>query len=366
MTTVNGDSAGSGKSGASAAAGPVRIGLVGLGRAGWGMHREELKGREAQFRIAAAFDLLPERREMAEAAGIRTFDSLESLVNDPDIELVDIATRSADHYEHGLLALNAGKDIVMEKPFAQTYAQARQLYKAAEKNGAAIYVRHNRRFDPDFLHVREIMDSGVLGDVYQVRLSRHNYQRRQDWQTIKAFGGGQLLNWGPHIIDHGLRLLDSPVQSLWSDLKQVAAAGDAEDHLKIVLKGENGRIVDIEISGGIAIPSPICLIYGTRGTLSATGKEIRLRYLDPDVPLAELEADPGTPGAAFGGTGTYESGEKLVWIDRTIPVQPARTFDIWEELYRAVREGAPYPIRAEEALEVVRVIEEVKKGTAFE
>lgn len=350
----------------SAASAPVGIGLVGLGRAGWGMHRKELQGREPHFRIEAAFDTLEERRRMAEEAGIRTHESLESLVHDPAIELVDIATRSSDHYAHGLLALNAGKDVLMEKPFAQTYEQARLLYEAAAKNGRRIFVRHNRRFDPDFLHVREMIGSGLLGEVYLIRLNRHNYQRRSDWQTIKAFGGGQLLNWGPHIVDHGLCLLQSPVTSIWSDLKQVAAAGDAEDHLKIIMKGENGRVVDIEISGGVAIPSPTYQVYGTKGSLTATGREIRLRYLDPGVPLAELEADPGTPGAAFGSTGTYDSGEKLVWIDRTLPVNPEKTYDIWEELYQAIRGGKPFLIRAEEALEVVRVIEEVKAGTPFE
>lgn len=274
----------------SAQTGPVRIGLVGLGRAGWGMHVKELRGKEEHLRIEAAFDVLPERREMAEAAGIRTYDSLEGLMNDPVIELVNIATRSSDHYAHGLMALNAGKDILIEKPFAQTGTQAHHLYETAMKRGLRIFVRHNRRFDPDFLHVCEIMDSGVLGNVFEVRLNRHGYQRRQDWQTIKAFGGGQLLNWGPHIIDHGLRLLGSPVVSLWSDLKQVAAAGDAEDHLKIIMKGENGRVVDLEISGGIAIVAPLFQVSGTKGSLEVTGTQIRLRYLDPAVPLAELEA----------------------------------------------------------------------------
>ena len=104
--------------------------------------------------------------------------------------------------------------------------------------------------------MQEIIRSGILGDVYEIRLARHGYQRRDDWQTIKEFGGGQLLNWGPHIVDHALRFLESPVATQFSDLKFIAAVGDAEDHLKIVLKGENGRFVDMEISGGVALGAP--------------------------------------------------------------------------------------------------------------
>jgi scyllo-inositol 2-dehydrogenase (NADP+) len=143
------------------------------------------------------------------------------------------------------------------------------------------------------------------------------------------------------------------------------AAGDAEDHLKIILKGENGRIVDLEISGGIAINSPTYMVYGTRGALSLTDNDIHLRYLDPDVPLAKLEANPGTPGEAFGKTGTYESGEQLVWIEKKIPVKPTQAFNIWDELYASYRHHQAFQIRMEEALEVVRIIDEVKKGTSF-
>jgi scyllo-inositol 2-dehydrogenase (NADP+) len=344
---------------------PIRVGIAGLGRAGWNAHYGELKHKPEHFIVMAVTDPIPLRRQTAEENGIRAYETIEEMVQDPDIELVDIATRSSDHYAHGMLALAAGKDIQIEKPFAQTYEEALELCKAAEANGRRIFIRHNRRFDADFLHVSEIIASGILGDVYQIRLTRHNYQRRADWQTIKAFGGGQLLNWGPHIIDHGLQLLESPVKQVWSDLKHVVAAGDAEDHLKIILKGENGRIVDLEISGGIAINSPTYMVYGTRGALSLTDNDIHLRYLDPDVPLAKLEANPGTPGEAFGKTGTYESGEQLVWIEKKIPVKPTQTFNIWDELYASYRHHQAFQIRMEEALEVVRIIDEVKKGTSF-
>lgn len=343
-----------------AKANPIQLGIVGLGRAGWGMHCGELEGKERRFQIVAACDVLEDRcAKMAERYGCATYTDVKGLIADPNVEMVDIATRSCDHYAHTMLALKAGKLVFLEKPMTTTYGEAKRLAAAARRSKGALYIRHNRRCDPDFLHIREIIAAGILGDVHTVKLARVGYSRRDDWQTLKRFGGGQLLNWGAHIIDHALRLLDSPVKKIWSDLKRVAAVGDAEDHLKICLRGKNGRVVDVEISGGAAVGLPEYVVWGTRGGLVCSGSEIRLRYLNPRRKLKPRKADPGTPGASFG------TPEKLHWIDKTIPVRPKKSWNIWDELHKAVRKGTRFPITLDEAVEVMRVISAVKRGTAF-
>jgi predicted dehydrogenase len=340
---------------------PIKIGIVGLGRAGWGMHCNELSGREERFQIAAACDLLPERRDRAaERFGCRTYEHIEDLIADPNVELVDIATRSIDHFTHAVLALHAGKHVFLEKPMTCSYHEAYRLIEIADHSTGKLYIRHNRRFDPDFLQVKEIIASGKLGNVFEIRLARHGYQRRDDWQTIKAFGGGQLLNWGPHIIDHALRLLESPVTNIFSHLDRVAAVGDAEDHVKIVLTGQNGRLVDLEISGGVALGEPTYRVFGDRGSLTVIGNEIHLRFLDPSQPLPERRPNPGTPGDTFG------QPEALSWIEETLPVNPGGIDVIWDELYAAIREDVPFRVQLSEALEVMRVASAARDGTRFE
>jgi hypothetical protein len=139
----------------------------------------------------------------------------------------------------------------------------------------------------------------------------------------------------------------------------VAAVGDAEDHVKIVLRGTNGRIVDLEISGGAALGAPTYRVFGTTGSLSLKGKEIHLRYLDPDQSLPERTANPGTPGTTFG------TREQLPWIDETLPVQAGSNAVIWDHLHRAIREGVAFPVKLDEAIEVLRVISAAKESTAF-
>ena len=344
---------------------PIRLAIAGLGRAGRFMQCEELKGREKLFEIVAMCDVLKDRREWAaETYGCNTYRRVEDLVADRNVEMVSIATRSVDHCAHASLALKAGKHVFLEKPMTVTHDEARKLRSLAARSKGTLHVRQNRRYEDAFCHIREIMASGILGDVFQISLRRNSYGRRDDWQTLKRFGGGQLLNWGPHIIDHALRLLESPVREMWSDLKKIAAVGDAEDHVRIVLKGENGRIVDLEISGWAAVSEPEYIVSGSKGALVCrNGREIELRHLDPKKKLPPRRPKAGTPkGVGFG------SSEALKWVEKTIPVKPKlkiRMDGIWDHLHAAIREGRRFPITLDEALGVMEVISQAKEGTEF-
>lgn len=343
---------------------PIRIATVGLGRIGMSVHRECLKARPDKFQVVACCDLIPERTDKyaAEFPGCKKYTNIEDMINDPDVEVVDIATRSCDHYKHAKMALLAGKSVLVEKPFCETYEQAKELvHLGSQPMGPKIFVRHNRRFEEGFIKVNEIIDSGILGEVYEIRLTRNGYQRRNDWQTIKEFGGGQLLNWGPHIVDHSIYFCGGAYTEMFADIKRVAAVGDAEDHIKLVFKGINGRVVDMEISGGVALKTPEYLIYGTKGSLIGEGDNFKMRYLDPDQELADIKADPGTPGA-----GVYGNSEVLKWKEETFSVGPEDKTDVvWDYFYDAFRNNKPYPITSAQAIETVRTIENAKVGTIF-
>ncbi len=346
--------------------GKIKVGILGIGRAGWGMHANEIGSWPEMYEIVAACDVIQERVDMMEDKfKARGYTDIKAFLADPEIELVSIATRSPDHVPHAMLALEAGKYVLVEKPVGISFEDADRLEAAAAKYPGKLFFRHNRRFEPAFQHIREIMASGILGEIYEIKLCRHGYQRRDDWQTIIECGGGQLNNWGPHLVDHGLRLLESPLKEQWSNLKRIAAVGDAEDHLKIILRGENNRVIDIEISGGIALPSPVYAVYGTRGSLICEDEQdIKMKYLDPEVPLQQIAAKKETPPM----TGSFGNTEPLKWRRQTIMVEPASKCDthhIWKHLYAAIREGVPFPVKTEEALAVVRVISKVKQGTEF-
>jgi predicted dehydrogenase len=308
-------------------------------------------------------------------------NSLAEVLDQPDVELVSIATRSVDHYDHAMLALEAGKLVFLEKPMCTTYEQAIALRDASLRGPGTLYVRHNRRFEPGFREVLSIIASGLLGDIVQIRLARTSFGRRNDWQTLLEYGGGQLSNWGSHIIDHALQFLgapEQPLRSMHGHLARVAAVGDAEDHVKIVLTGQSGTVVDIEVSGGASVPLPEYLVWGKRGGLTGRGDTLELRYLDPSVDLPERAAFAGVPGSEFVqpsgklalGNRTIGSNfgqpEELPWIEETQNVPPGDPSEIWDHLYAAIREDVPFPVSLDEAVEVMRVIEHARAGTEFE
>lgn len=344
---------------------PIKMGVVGCGRAGWGMHRAELEAHGGKFKVVAACDINRSRRDMmAKEYGCPTYQTIEDLLADPEVELVDIATRSPDHTPHAILALKAGKKVFLEKPIALSYPEAKKLARVAARYPDALFIRHNRRFEPAFQHVREIIDSGLLGDVYEIKLRRHNFMRRDDWQTLLKCGGGQLLNWGPHLVDHALQYLDGKVNSIWSDLRRVAAVGDAEDHVHIILKGgKNNRVIDLEISGGVTLGEPVYTVFGSKGAISSDQKTIKLRYLDPGKPLSRRKSRTDTPEL-----GSFGTPDQLSWVEQEIPVMPnagCDCGDIWKHLYASIRDGKPFPIKIEEAMQVMKIISEARRGTPY-
>lgn len=338
---------------------PIRIGIVGMGRAGWGMHISELSGKTDKFQVVAACDLLPERvQKTIDRCGCKGYDNIDDLIADPDVEIVDIATRSIMHYEHAKKALTAGKSVILEKPVSMNYDQIAELFSMANKPGKPrLFVRQNRRIEEKCRTTKKIIDSGILGDVYEIDIVYRGYQRRDDWQTLREFGGGQVMNWGSHVIDHALVLLDSEVKTQHGDLRQVAAGGDCEDCFWLYLVGENNRKVSLCFNNGSALNAGNRIeVYGNRGAMEFANDHVRMRYIDPEQKLPPVIADPGTPDDTFGSTGTFAMKVEPNWIEEEYDVPETDLRVIWDQVYDSYRNGAEYPIKEEEVLRMMKTI----------
>ena len=366
----------------------IRVGLAGMGRAGRFMHIPELLQLKDKFAVVAVCDIVPERvEELPEGVeNVRKYTDFRKLAADPEVDLVSIATWSTCHVEQAIIALEAEKYVVLDKPVALSYAEALKLQSAAEKHPGKLFLRFNRRFEPAFTAVRNVLDSGILGNIGMVKVYRHTgYVRRFDWQTLVNRGGGLLNNWGPHLVDQALRLLEAPVKDLWCDLQHRVSAGDAEDQVKLLLRGENGRVADVEISNVATIAANWYELWGDRGTLAvpAGGKVMKLKYLKPGLILPPLQAVEGV----FPITAYKNQRDKLEFVEEERPVvTAARTYQhgrlvdpatvdhtagytyqdtMWGHVYAAVTEGVPYPVTVAEGVEVVRVTEEAKRLSGY-
>ena len=338
---------------------PIRVGIIGLGRAGFGMQTNELLRRKDEFSVVAGCDVNAARRKrFADAVpGAKTYSDAAKLLADPNVDVVSVATRTPSHVEFSIAALRAGKIVMDEKPIATTYADARRLAAEGRKHPGKLFFRHNRRWEAAFNDVQDVIASGILGDIEEIRLCRHHYARRDDWQTLVSEGGGQLLNWGPHLVDHALQFIGGRPTFIHAELRRIAAVGDAEDHVHLLLRRGEGPLVEIEISGGAALKAPVYFVIGSRGALvSDDEKTLHLRYLDPKVRLPRRRVTTGLMDS-------FGRSETLPWIEEERQVRTDMKPEcIWDAFYDHLANGVPFRVTTEEALETMRVLDIASKS----
>lgn len=349
---------------------PIKIGVAGLGRSGWSIHLQTLKDLP-EFEVVAAMDFESARRDEAATVGARTYENYDALLGDAEVEAIVVATPNFLHRDHIVGALQAGKHAVCEKPFGTNCAQADQMLEAARANDKLVAPFQNRRYEDHFQKVREVLASGVLGEIHLIRLCVDGFGRRWDWQTLREFSGGQLNNWGPHIVDHALQLMDLPtdeVPEMWVDMRNVLSSGDADDHIEIMLRapGADGKpvgpVVQIEISSAIAYPQDRWQIAGKSGGLRGTPEHLKWKWVNwNDYPPRPVEAAP-TPGRSY-------NSEKLEWQTASWERSEQRDEDLTRAFYhnfaRAVRESAPLDISPQSVRQQIAVIERAKELGGF-
>lgn len=341
----------------------LKVGIVGIGRIAEAQIRELCMFPD-KFQVTAVADNAPDRLEDLpdEIRDVRKYPSLEEMLEDPEIEMVSICTRHPDHVPMALKIMEAGKIAVVEKPVATCTAEMELLREAEKRHPGKLFFRHNRRFEPAFGKAKQLVDSGLIGEIQYIKLYRCvGYCRRNDWMTMTEFYGGLLSNWGPHLIDQALQFLDSPVKELWADVRHVISIGDGDDLFKILLKAENGRLADIEVTGANTMPGREMEIIGSRGTLVYNGgPKLEVRRIDPAVELKPLKPHPENPPKKYGNF-----DETLYFVEEKYDVPKGDVADIWPAIYDAAVNGTSCPVTFEQAYQVVKITEEAFKKSGF-
>ena len=346
---------------------PVRVALMGLGRSMFTEHYPVFKAHPALFNVVAACDLLKERRDIIakDFPDCRMFRRFTDMLDERDIDVVDIATCSVDHVKHALMSLERGFWTLLETPIALTVDDAQVLRGAAQKAKNRLLALQRGLFSPDFLLAKQEMSDTRLGDIYEVRVRKEDFIRRDDWQAVKRLGGGAAYYAMTDLILQTLKLLPLPPIQMWSELRRVASLGDAEDCAHVNLKTRGIISADIEFNGGV-LPEdrgPSFVIRGTRGTFKVQpgASEGTLTVIDPDFSFPRRRSSVRTP--------------ELVDMHENVPV---KTFKVelekgtlhgpsafWKYLYDTVRTAAPFPLALEDSLEAVKFAHLMKKTSPF-
>lgn len=336
------------------AARPLRVGIVGYGGAGRGIHARLV--REAGHAVTAVVVRSPERRAAAteDWPGVHLHDDLDALVADRDAyDVVVVASPTSLHAEHATALARAGVPVVVDKPLALDTASARGVVEAAEAAGTPLTVFQNRRWDPEQLTLRHVLERGDLGVVhtFERRWERWRPVPQQRWKENDPVGGGLLLDLGPHLVDSATQLF-GPVTSVWAELRSLTTP--TEDDVFLVLHHAPDAAGDAVVSrlwagSVVGAPGPRTRVLGSAGAYVVT-------TFENDASPFEVFDD----AAPAGSEGWLTHGRERAAVER------ARGGHA--DFYRAVAawllDGGPVPVDPRDAVRTAEVLDAARRSAA--
>lgn len=323
----------------------IKVGIAGLGRSGWNIHADAIATMQSMFRVVAVVDSSPERlREAVDRFGCRAYERFDEFVKDESIDLIVVATPSHMHVDHVISSVQAGKHVICEKPMAGTVEDADRVIQAVEAHDRQVAVFHNRRFEPHFQKVTEIIKSGKLGRIVQARMAQHQFTRRWDWQTLREFNGGLINNIGSHLLDLLLQLFPMSKPGCFAHTDSVLTLGDAEDHGVLMFHQPGSPLLQVEITNVSAYDQDLWLILGTHGSLRGTASHIQWSLADvSNLPERTLERQPKSNSRSY-------DRDELKWDEHHWYADSAEDHRLYTHqqfylrMHAAVCHGGPSPV----------------------
>ncbi len=335
----------------------VRVGLIGFGLAGQAFHAPVIRGVPGMELVC----ILERRGTLAREKypEVRVARTLDELLADKDIQLCVVATPNDSHFEYAQACLLAGRDVVVDKPFAPTLAESEKLVRLAAERGRLITVYQDRRWDGDFATIKEIVASGKLGTVveYECRFDRFRLEAKANAWRERADqpGAGVLFDLGPHVIDQALVLFGEPRAITASAFCQ-RATSQVNDAFDVCMEYTNAGFALRAIGRARIIayaPGPHFLIHGTKGSFVKYG-------MDPQE--ARLRAENCPDGLDWGADWGVEAEE--LWGMLSVVGEPSVKIKTERGDYRgfyanvrdAIEKKAALDVTPEQALRTMRAV----------
>ena len=333
---------------------PIGASVLALGRSGWNIHVARLRN-DPRFRIVSVLDPDEKRRLQAQAElGCEAYTDLGKLLKESPAELVVVATPTVFHARQAVRVMKSGRHVIVEKPMSSTLSEADRMIRTATEQGVNLFIHQNYRFSERYQLFQEIVRGGKIGPLTHIAYCSHRYSRRNDWQCLRKFSGGQLNNKVTHPLDQALALVDSPVVDILCDLKHISDAGDVEDHVKMLLRTENGVTIDMEDSSSAATTqhAPEWTFLGACGAATFSGGVARVRYFDEKkAPRIRVRPGPRVKGRLYGNE------DRLPWEEEEIPFPGNSHQGFYDAVHATLREGVEFPIDPRQVREMMRVLE---------
>lgn len=333
-----------------------KIGIIGIGGMGTA-HYRELKNFD-RASVKGAFDIDPARMDFVRSEGLIAYASREELLADPDIDIVLCATTNEVHKEILIDALEAGKHVISEKPVTLNAAELEEIIAVSERTGKVFTIDQNRRTNRDFVLMKNKVEAGLLGDVYQIESCVEGSRGMPDgWRNKKALGGGMLLDWGVHLIDQIMYMYAGrKVTGVYCEMFSVNYE-EIDDNFNLSFTFENGPVAHIRVGTNDFIPHPRWHVMGMDGSLQiedwgCTGRIIRAK--DNDHKWADeiimTKAGPTKTMAP-------RNADTLETIELSEPDIYDSLLVVYNGMLDAIEGKGPLWVTPQEALRVMKVID---------
>lgn len=332
------------------------VGIIGYG--GMAGHHHQTLADYDRIRFKGIFDLNSERGKVAESQGMIAYSSKEELLADPEIDIVLIATSNEVHMQLAIEAMAAGKNVICEKPVTMSSDELVKVMEAAKKYNKVFTIDQNRRTNKDFVLMKRNVEAGLIGKPYVIE-SRVEGSRGMPtgWRTIKSLGGGMMLDWGVHLIDQIMYMVDEKVTNVFCKMYKIQYP-EVEDNFRLTLTFESGLTAHIEVSTNNYITHPRWYVLGTEGTLQiddwdCEGKIIRCIDKEDvwDEEIIYTKAGPTKTMAP-----RNQNSTETITISEPLDVVDNLTV-VYDQMIDAIEGKAELTIKPEQALRVMRVME---------
>ena len=245
----------------------IKVGIVGYGYAGRNFHSYLVRLADG-LHLEAIASSNPERRaQIVRDRGCRAVESAEQLFSDPTIDLIILATPHDTHAPLTIAALEAGKHVVTDKVMCLSVSEADAMIAASRRAGKMLSVFHNRRWDWDYNTVRKVVQDGLIGRPYLYECAVLGYGQPRGWRADPAQCGTVLHDWGAHLVDQALQLVEAPVVEVFAHIAHVRPELAIGNYGKLVLRFEDGTLYDISCGNLARQGKPRWYVLGDRGSL---------------------------------------------------------------------------------------------------
>lgn len=328
------------------------LGLIGYG--GAGSHHVEMIKKLDFLSIDAVYDIDIDKQTQALMNGLKVFVSYEDLLSLSSLDAVIIATPNESHAPLCIAALKAGKHVICEKPVTLNSDELLSVLHAAKKYNKRFIVHQNRRWDPDYLSILNIIKSKSIGEVYSIQSRVQGaIGVPQDWRLSPESAGGMLFDWGVHLIDRAILLYDEKIISIYCKLSRIM--GDlVDDGIKLIIYFENNKVLQIDIGTNDLIKLPMWFVNGVNGTAVIDGWNLQGKVVERKKKVSGL-VPPILAGVGVTRTMAPLSSEFVT--EKSIPVVDLSINEFYKNCYDVFVNNVEQVILNEQVLRVMQIME---------